>query len=50
MPDHNVMCANRLKTLLRRLQKDGAVLKEYDKTIQEQLEKGIVERVSSSNK
>ena len=43
LPDHKVMCVNRLKTLLRRLQKNGVVL-----TIQEQLDKGIVERVPNS--
>ena len=48
LPDHKVMCVNRLKTLLHRLQKNGVVMKEYDKTIQEQLDKGIVERVPNS--
>ena len=45
LPDHKLMCLNRLKSLLQRLQKNKVVLKEYAKTIQEQLDKGIIEKV-----
>jgi len=47
LPDHQQMCTNRLRTLLRRLQKDKRMLKDYDQVIQEQIKQGIVEKVPS---
>jgi len=49
LPNHKSMCVNCLKSLLCCLQKDGVVLQEYDKIIQEQLEKGIIEKVLDDN-
>ena len=48
LPDHKAMCVNRLKSLLCRLRKNKVVLQEYDKTFQEQLDKGIIEKVPHS--
>ena len=49
LPDHKVMCVNHFNTLLRCLHMNGVLLQEYDKTIQEQLDKGIIERVPNSD-
>ena len=49
LPDHQVVCVNRLKTLLHRLHKNGVVLQEHDKAIQKQVEKGIIERVPNND-
>ena len=45
MPDHYQMCFNRLMSLQQRLLKEPQIMSEYDQTIREQMNKGIVERV-----
>ena len=45
LPDHYQLSLNRLRGLLRRLRHDPATLEQYDRTIKEQLEKGIIEVV-----
>lgn len=45
LSDNYHLCARRLQGLIKRLQQDPAVLREYDTTIKEQLYRGIVERV-----
>ena len=46
LPDNYQLSVNRLQGLLRRLRQDPAILREYDRIIQDQLTKGIVETVS----
>ena len=46
LPDNYHLSKKRLHGLLRRLRQHPSVLKEYDATIRDQLNKGIVERVS----
>ena len=45
LPDNYVLSVKRLNNLLKRLNQDSEVLKEYDSVIKEQLWKGIVEVV-----
>ena len=45
LPDNYKLSLKRLKSLIRRLQQDPDILKEYHSVIQDQLRKGIVEMV-----
>jgi len=45
LPDNYQLSLKRLQGLLCRLRQDPAILKEYDRTIKDQLEKGIIEAV-----
>ena len=45
VPNHLMLCENRLRSLLRKLQHKPDLLLEYDKIIQDQLKDGIVEMV-----
>ena len=45
LPDNHQLSANRLQGLLRRLKQEPAILEEYDRIIQEQLNEGIIEPV-----
>ena len=49
VPNHFNVCVNRLRLLHRRLLGTPELLKEYDRIIQEQLNKGIVESVPSDS-
>ena len=49
VPNHFNVCLNRLRLLHRRLLGTPELLKEYDRIIQEQLSKGIVEPVPSDS-
>ena len=44
------LCVRRLRGLLQRLKHDPEILKEYDRTIQEQLAKGVIEPVFPDEK
>ena len=46
LADNYLLSVKRLKGLLQRLKHDPGILSEYDRTIQEQLAKGIIEPVS----
>ena len=41
------LCVNRLKSLQRKLLKEPELIREYNQIIEEQLSKGIVERVAA---
>ena len=43
LPDNYSLSVKRLQGLLHRLRQDPDILREYDRTIKEQLEKGIIE-------
>ncbi len=43
------LCLKRLRGLIRRLQQDPDVLREYDSTIKDQIQRGIVEPVEESS-
>ena len=45
LPDNHQLSANRLQGLLRRLKQEPAILEEYDRINQEQLNEGIIEAV-----
>ena len=45
VPDHYQMCFNRLMSLQQRLLKEPQIMSEYDQTIREQMNKGVVEKV-----
>ena len=45
LPDNHQLSAKRLQGLLRRLKQEPAILEEYDRIIQEQLNEGIIETV-----
>ena len=45
LPTNYGMAVRRLRGLHRRLRQNPAILQEYDRTIQDQIEKGIVQRV-----
>ena len=45
LPDNYDLSHHRMKGLLHRLSQNSAVLKEYDRTIQDQLKNGIIEPV-----
>ena len=45
LPNNYNIAANRLKTLTKCLRRDPDTMKEYDRIIAEQLDKGIIERV-----
>ena len=47
LPDNCTLCQRRLKSLTRRLQSED-ITQEYDAVIQDQLDKGIIEKVESS--
>ena len=47
LPDNYTLCQRRLKSLTRRLQSEE-ITQEYDAVIQDQLDKGIIEKVESS--
>ena len=49
LPDHYELCRKRLEALLRKLRQTPYLLKEYDSIIRDQVEKGIVEKVSPSS-
>ena len=49
LPTNHELSLKRLRGLLRRLNQQPEVLAEYDKTIQEQRSKGIVERVETGD-
>ena len=46
LSNHYQLCLNRLKLLQKKLLKNSGILDEYHQVIQDQLEKGIIERVS----
>ena len=46
--DHYILSLHRLRSLHRSLLKDPLILNEYDRILQEQLSKGIIERVPES--
>ena len=48
LPTNYQLSMSRLRGLLRRLKQEPTVLKEYDRIIQEQLKRGIIEAVPSS--
>ena len=48
LPDHYQLSLKRLHGLLRRLRQEPAILKQYDHTIKEQQERGIIEAVDVS--
>ena len=45
LPDHYQLSLKRLHSLMHRLKQEPALLEQYDHTIKEQLEKGIIETV-----
>ena len=47
LPNNKQRSLRRLESLLKRLQKEPNLLDQYDEVIQDQLAKGIIERVSS---
>ena len=47
LPDNYKLSSSRLNSQLRKLRKEPEVLKEFDAVIQEQLQKGIIEKVAS---
>ena len=47
LTDNYQLCVRRLNGLLKRLRNEPEILKQYDSTIREQLEKGIIEPVQS---
>ena len=49
LPDNYQLCQVRLKGLLKRLQQDKEILREYDSIIESQLSQGIVEHVENSS-
>ena len=50
LADNYLLSVKRLRGLLQRLKRDPELLKEYDRTIQEQLTKGVIEPVSPDEK
>ena len=46
--DHYILSLNRLRSLHRHLLKDSQILNEYDRILQDQSSKGIIERVPES--
>ena len=46
LPDNYQLSVNQLQGLLHHLRQDPAVLREYDRIIQDQLTKGIIETIS----
>ena len=50
LADNYILSVKRLKGLLQRLKHDPEILTEYDRTIQEQLAKGIIKPVSMDEK
>ena len=50
LTDNYLLSVKRLKGLLQRLKHEPEILKEYDRTIREQLAKGIIEPVSLADK
>ena len=48
VPDNYNIAVNRLNNLTKRLRKDPEIMKEYDKIITDQLEKGIIEKVDTT--
>ena len=49
LPNHYQQCLNRLKLLRKRLLKNPEILNEYNSVIQDQLSKGIIERVPTQD-
>ena len=49
IPDNYQLSLRRLESLLRRLQQDPKTLKEYDNIIQEQIARGVIERVDETS-
>ena len=49
LPENYELAYGRLKSLLNRVKKTPEVLKQYDDIIQEQMEKGMVERVTETS-
>ena len=47
LPDNYTLCQRRLKSLTRRLQSEE-ITQEYDAVIQDQLDKGVIEKVESN--
>ena len=47
LADHYDLCLKRLYKLLHRLKRDPKILQEYDATIKEQIQRGIVETVKN---
>jgi len=48
LPDNYQLAVSRLKSTVRRLRKDSRLLKMYNDVIQDQLDRGIIERVSNN--
>ena len=48
LPDHYQLSLKRLHGLLRRLRQNPAILEQYDHTIKEQLQRGIIEAVDET--
>ena len=49
LSDHYELCRKRLEALLRKFRQTPYLLKEYDSIIRDQIEKGLVEKVSPSS-
>lgn len=49
LPDNYNLSLSRLRGLLQRLKQNPAILREYNAIIQDQLDKGVVERVDQSD-
>lgn len=50
LPDNYELSLSRLNSLVKRLQKEPDIFREYNQIIKEQLESGIIERVSNSDR
>ncbi|XP_031552832.1 uncharacterized protein LOC116290006 [Actinia tenebrosa] len=49
IPDNHSTSVKRLHSLITRLRKEPETLKQYDEVIKDQIEKGVVERVTDTN-
>ena len=49
LPDNYELCCKRLEALLRRIRQTPHLLEEYDRIICDQVQKGIVEKISPSS-
>ena len=50
LPENRSLSQRRLQSLLKRLSRKPELLKEYDRVIKDQLDKGMIERVDQSEK
>ncbi len=49
LADHYNLCVKRLRGLIRRLRQDPDVLREYDSTVKDQIQRGVVEPVEEAS-